>query len=153
VAAATTFAWAASGAITGLFALAILVVLFVAAASGYLWRQAELTRRLSESRFHAARQDESRRAEAKYRALAENIPAVTWLSAPGDRSSVLYLSPQVETMLGYSPAEWRAEPRLFSRLLHPEDRDSVLAELERGESRTGPVRFEYRLVACAGRIV
>jgi hypothetical protein len=32
VAAATTFAWAASGAITGLFALAILVAVFVAAA-------------------------------------------------------------------------------------------------------------------------
>jgi PAS domain S-box-containing protein len=153
VAAAMTFAWVASGPFIALSALAILIVLFTAAATGYLWRQAERARRLSESRFHAARHDESRRAEAKYRALAENIPAVTWLAAPGDRSSVLYLSPQVETMLGYSSAEWRAEPRLFSRLLHPEDRDSVLAELERGESRTGPVRFEYRLVARDGRIV
>jgi len=56
-------------------------------------------------------------------------------------------------MLGYSPAEWRAEPRLFARLLHPEDSARVLAEHERGVDNGGPLRCEYRLIAREGRTV
>src|SRR4029077_12074548 len=70
--------------------------------------------------------DQLRQAEAEYRAMTENLPLLTWLSAPGDRSSCVYISPNVEAMLGYSPAEWSAEPQLFSRLLHPDDRKKVL---------------------------
>jgi PAS domain S-box-containing protein len=153
VAATTVIGWVAVGALVALFALVSLLALLTAAATGYLWRRAERARSLSEARFNAARHDESRQAEAKYRALAENVPAVTCLSAPGDRSSILFLSAQIEAMLGYSPAEWRAEPRLFSKLLHPDDRESALAELERGDSRAGPLCLEYRLVARDGRIV
>ncbi|TML21064.1 MAG: PAS domain S-box protein [Actinobacteria bacterium] len=108
---------------------------------------------ISDVSEQARAREELRRAEAKYRTLAENLPLVTWLSAPGDRSSLLYVSPQVETMLGYSPAEWQAEPDLFSRLLHPDDREHVLATLERVQADAVPLRCEYRLVARDGRIV
>src|SRR5438094_576903 len=94
-----------------------------------------------------------RQAEVEYRAIIESLPLLTWLSVPGDRSSCLYISPHVETMLGYSPAEWRAEPRLFARLLHPEDSARVLAEHERGVDNGGPLRCEYRLIAREGRTV
>lgn len=96
-----------------------------------------------------------RDAESLYRSLVERIPAVTHISVPGEgaESRTLFISPQVEQMTGFAPAEWYADSHLWGRLLHPEDRDRVL---ERAEEcvRTGrPFVEEYRLVTRDGRIV
>ena len=77
---------------------------------------------------------------------------MTWLTDPGDRSSSLYVSPSIGNLTGYSPAEWMEEPGLFAKLLHPEDRARVLAELEGAVNGT-PVRMDYRLLARDGRAV
>jgi two-component system, OmpR family, phosphate regulon sensor histidine kinase PhoR len=132
------------------FALPIWLAIGVAAGlAGDRWRRSERARRDADERLDVVRRD----GDAKYRALAENAPLVTWLSTAGDRSSLVYVSPQVEAMLGYSPAELRAEPDLYSRLIHPDDRDGVLAARESSETNGAPQRFEYRLVARDGRIV
>ena len=56
-------------------------------------------------------------------------------------------------MTGYSPSEWAEQPDLYLRLLHPDDRERVVAELERA-STGAPVRsLEYRLLARDGRAV
>ncbi|CAN5355133.1 hypothetical protein BH18ACT12_BH18ACT12_07260 [soil metagenome] len=98
-------------------------------------------------------QEKLREGEAKYRAQTENLPLVTWLSAPGDWNSLIYVSPQVETMFGYSPVEWRAEPELFSRLLHPDDKERVLTTHAGLKAQAVPLHCEYRLLARDGRIV
>jgi PAS domain S-box-containing protein len=100
----------------------------------------------------SARQDELDRAEARFRALIDGLPLVTWLTEPGDRSSTLYVSPLIDELTGYSPAEWAEEPDLFSKLLHPEDRAAALDELKQVRNGT-PVRLEYRLIARDGRVV
>jgi PAS domain S-box-containing protein len=93
-------------------------------------------------------------AERKYRALAEGLPLVTWLSAPGDRSSVIYISPQIEAMLGYSAAEWRDDAELFSKLLHPEDRQRVLTRRNKAATNGAtPMQDEYRLMSRSGGVV
>jgi PAS domain S-box-containing protein len=91
--------------------------------------------------------------EHRYRALVEALPLVTWLYEPGDRSSTLYVSPAMESLLGYSPAELADEPDLFERLLHPDDRERVLGEIGRAKEHQTPLRTEYRLLARGGRIV
>jgi PAS domain S-box-containing protein len=125
----------------------VLAVLAVLASDR--WQRAKRARQLAEGRVSSI----SRDAEARFRALAENVPAVTWLTDDGDRRSLLYISPQVETLLGYTPDEWKAEPNLFSRLLHPDDRERVLAELGVEPADGGPFHLAYRLVARDGRIV
>jgi PAS domain S-box-containing protein len=99
-----------------------------------------------------ARQTELDRAEARYRALLDGLPLVTWLTDPGDRSSSLYVSPTISGLTGYSPSEWMEQPGLFEKLLHPEDRERVLAELESAANGV-PVRTDYRLLARDGRAV
>ena len=125
----------------------------VAAAAGWVLgkrvRVAEEERR--EERLRAG--EELDEIEHRYQALVEALPLVTWLYEPGDRSSTFYLSPLIETMLGYSPAEWSAEPDLFVRLLHPEDRERVLGEIESSRESETPLRSEYRLLARGGRVV
>jgi PAS domain S-box-containing protein len=99
-----------------------------------------------------AQQEDVARAEARHRSLLEGLPLVTWLTAPGDRGSTLYVSPPVEQLTGYSPAEWTAQADLFETLLHPQDSERVLAALE--ETAAGmPIRIDYRLLARDGREV
>ena len=49
-------------------------------------------------------------------------------------------------MLGYTPAEWQADPGLWRRRLHAEDRDRVLAETARAEERGGAIEIEDRIL-------
>lgn len=93
------------------------------------------------------------KAETRYRTLVEQVPAVVYVDALDDVSSAIYMSPQVEEMLGYAPDEWLEDPELFAKLLHPEDRERVLAEHVRANRVKGPLKTSYRLVARDGRVV
>ncbi len=132
-------------------ALAVGVVVAAALAAGWLLRR---FRRL-ESEREAERlriREEVDQAEHTQRALVEGLPLVTWTYEARDRSATRYVSPQVETMLGYSPERWASEPDLFSKALHPDDRQRVLDEIGRGEDGT-PFELEYRLIARQGDVV
>ncbi|TML25883.1 MAG: PAS domain S-box protein [Actinobacteria bacterium] len=113
------------------------------------WHRVRRARDGAEGRVEDVRTE----GEAKFRALAENVPGITWLTHDRDRRSLLYISPRVEQLLGYTPREWEAEPDLYSNLLHPDDRERVLAELEATPSNGRPRSSAYRLVARDGRIV
>lgn len=92
-------------------------------------------------------------SEAKYRTLIEQVPAVVYIDALDDVSSAIYTSPQVERMLGYTPEEWVNEREFFVKVLHPEDRERVLAEHVRANRSGDPLKLEYRLVCRDGRVV
>jgi PAS domain S-box-containing protein len=94
-----------------------------------------------------------REAEAKYRLLIEQIPAVTYTAALDDSCTTLYISPQVASMLGFTQAEYMAEPNIWRRRLHPEDRERVLAEFTSRFSSSQPIISEYRMIAKDGRVV
>lgn len=94
-------------------------------------------------------------AEAKYRTLVEQIPMVTY-TAPLDKAlGTLYISPQIESILGYSPKEWLADPGLWVKLLHPEDRDRVLVESQRDllGSNGAVFRSEYRILTRKSEVL
>src|SRR4030067_884316 len=83
------------------------------------------------------------RAEAKYRFLVEQIPAITYTTALDASGKLLYISPQVR-QLGFSPEELLAEPEGLLKQIHPEDRTLVYSEIARGYESGEPVRCEYR---------
>ncbi len=91
-------------------------------------------------------------AEARYRTLVEQIPAVTYIDLADDPETSLYTSPQIEKMLGYTPEEWRTN-RMWIKSLHPEDRERILAADEPLEKRGEPFSEEYRLLAKDGSVV
>src|SRR5438552_8153462 len=126
-------------------AIRIAVGLLLALGGGYLASElsGERSRRLVE------REEEVRHlteAEAKYRLLVEQIPVITYIDAVDRQSSTIYISPQVQDVLGYSPHDWTADQGLWAKLLHEEDRERILAENARTNSTGEPFRAEYRLM-------
>lgn len=92
-------------------------------------------------------------AEAKYRTLVEQLPAVVYLNATDGRSTALYVSPNYEELLGYTPEERLADPELWRRSLHPDDRTRVLEEAERAEEAGTPFSIDYRMIRKDGRVI
>ena len=92
-------------------------------------------------------------AQARYRALIEQIPAVTFMASLEGGLSEVYVSPQIQTLLGFSQEEWMSNPVIWFRQLHPDDRDLWNREFARGCMSGGPFRAECRFIARDGRVV
>jgi PAS domain S-box-containing protein len=97
--------------------------------------------------------EEQREAERKYRELVEELPLTVYRDFPDATATSEYISPKVEAMFGYPPEAWM-DSEFFLSVLHPEDRERVLAEQE--EWLSGNVdrwTNEYRVIAADGRTV
>ena len=94
-----------------------------------------------------------RLAEVRYRTLVEQLPLAIYIDRVDPSSSNIYSSPQLESMLGYSADEWASDPLLFVELLHPDDRERVLAAHARMHATSEALHVEYRLKARDGRWV
>ena len=96
-------------------------------------------------------QDESRRAtvalreaEAKYRQLVEEVPAISYVAETGAFGPFLYLSPQVTTILGYKPEECLEDSRFWWSHLNPEDQPKALSEDSWEEGKLFQVEYRMR---------
>ncbi|MBA3424757.1 MAG: sensor domain-containing diguanylate cyclase, partial [Rubrobacter sp.] len=85
--------------------------------------------------------------------ITERIPAVTYVLEVGEPSDTVYCSPQVEAMLGYPPEVFEKDRTHWIKVLHPDDRERILAEDARAGSTGEPFDAEYRCVARDGRTV
>jgi PAS domain S-box-containing protein len=94
-----------------------------------------------------------REAEERFRLLVERIPAVTYVQSPFGEKPTVYVSPQAQGILGYSPEEDMLDPAHWEHRLHPDDRERVLAEDERTDETGEPFRVEYRTYAYDGRLL
>lgn len=86
-------------------------------------------------------------SEELFRAIAENVEDVFWITTPG-KDVMEYVSPGYRTVMGYPPEELYDDARHWLEHVHPEDRDSVRQGLPtRGE---GMYDEEYRVVRPDG---
>jgi len=87
---------------------------------------------------------------ATYRTLVEQIPAITYIASL-DRSRILFVSPQIKDVLGYSQEDFLANQEIWSQRIHPEDRDRVLGEMRQSLQNNQPFHSEYRIRSKDGR--
>jgi PAS domain S-box-containing protein len=99
------------------------------------------------------REEQRRKAEARYRTLVEQIPAVTFMAALNEDVTELYVSPQIEALLGFTQEEWLGNPFLWFNQLHPEDRERCNREFALGCRTGGPFRAEFRALTRDGNVV
>ena len=90
-------------------------------------------------------------AEAKYRFLVEQIPAITYSTALDVTGKLIYISPQIR-QLGFSPEELLADPEGLLKMLHPDDRAFAYAEIARSYESGEPLRCECRLLTRNGEV-
>jgi PAS domain S-box-containing protein len=92
--------------------------------------------------------------ELPYRSLVERVPAVVYVDPAGpEPTAPTYVSPFIETMLGYPPSVATGDPGWWANALHPDDRGRVLAGWSRSDESGEPYAGEYRLISADGRTV
>jgi PAS domain S-box-containing protein len=98
-----------------------------------------------------------RLTEERYRAIVEQTPAISYQEgydggAYGPDNAIAWVSPQIERILGYTPDEW-VQPGFWLSVVHPDDREAVLAEGASTSASQEIYRQDYRMIARDGRIV
>lgn len=95
------------------------------------------------------------RAKAQYQTLIEQIPAVTFIASSSldAEGSEIYVSPQIESLLGYTSREWLDSPLLWYQRLHPDDKLRLSRDFTRTISRNEPLKGDYRFIAKDGHTV
>src|SRR5579863_6187290 len=102
---------------------------------------------------HDRAKAELRAAEARYRTLVERLPAITYIAELGAGGPWHYVSPQIETMLGFPPAEWLSDPMNWMNHIHPDDREIALAAEKLFQETHELFHAEYRMCARDGRLL
>ncbi len=96
--------------------------------------------------------DALQKVETRYRALVEQLPAVSYIIDLTPTTRTTYISPQVEDILGYSCDQWLSDVDLWHQCIHPEDRPQVVSQIK-VSNRTGePFLLEYRVLGGDGRV-
>jgi diguanylate cyclase (GGDEF)-like protein/PAS domain S-box-containing protein len=95
---------------------------------------------------------------SRFQSLVERIPGlVAYLDRvfPDDpgHSTPLYISPQIEALMGYPRDAWLNEDELWLKVLHPDDAARQAAEDEHARATLTPLFAEYRMIARDGRVV
>jgi PAS domain S-box-containing protein len=99
-----------------------------------------------------------RDAEERFRLIVERGPAVFYQQEfdpdDPDVSRTTYISPQQSAMFGYSDAEMLEDQTLWTKTIHPDDRERVLAaDIASNRNVDENFSLEYRMISKDGRIV
>jgi PAS domain S-box-containing protein len=123
-------------------------------------RQAEQLRQMERREFEHRLAEENARlreqqqaleeSEQRFRQLAENINEVFWMFDV-QKNKILYVSPAYEAIWGRSCQSLNQQSLSFLEAVHPDDRDSVLAAMERHRQGEAAAE-EYRIVRPDGSI-
>jgi PAS domain S-box-containing protein len=103
--------------------------------------------------WFASVEDKLVEAEERYRVLVETLPLATYIDRDDRETGTSWISAQIEAITSYSAAEWTANPDLLGEVLHPDDKERVLAEMKRVKESGGSRDDEYRMVRRDGTVV
>jgi len=135
---------------SGRIVLIAISLLFVALVLVGRRQSSQQTRALQET---AARLEKLNRDlsyyKDRYHALVNSLPGPTFL---GDATGAMtFVSPQIESLLGYSPKEWLSDGgRFWLHLIHPDERKRIPTTLDMREYPQGVRRAKARMLCKDG---
>jgi len=94
-----------------------------------------------------------RQYEARGLILDDRVPVMTYSAAADEFCTILYVSPQVENILGYSQEQYMTDPVMWRNRIHPEDRKRVFDQVISCYAINEPLILEYRMISRNGRVV
>ncbi|MCP4574997.1 MAG: PAS domain S-box protein [Deltaproteobacteria bacterium] len=89
-----------------------------------------------------------RESEERYRTVADFTYDWEYWIAPDRR--VLYVSPSCERITGYGPDEFVNDPDLLERVIHPDDRTTVVDHLGKEQSLEKLPSLDFRIITRSG---
>ncbi len=89
-----------------------------------------------------------RTSETKYRIVADNTYDWEYWASPEGR--FLYTSPSCQRVTGYAAHEFEADPKLLSRIVHPDDLPQFEAHVEHDRTASTPCALEFRIIHRSG---
>jgi PAS domain S-box-containing protein len=88
-----------------------------------------------------------------YQTLMEQIPAVVFMASLDDALARCYVSPQIESLLGFTQEQWIGDPVLWYQRLHSDDRTRWSVEAAQLFLTGEPLNSIYRVVARNGKTI
>lgn len=95
-------------------------------------------------------EDKSRASEEQLRQVADNIHEIVWMMDAASKK-VIQINRAYEAITGRSLASIEGDPHSYADLIHPADREHVLAKLD-DATRSGHFDEEFRIVRPDGGI-
>lgn len=91
-------------------------------------------------------------SQQKMEALIHSIDGIVWERTP-ESFRFTFVSRQSEEILGYPPAAWMENPKLWEQMLQPQDAAKAIRTGHEMAARGQPYTYEYRMIAADGRTV
>ena len=95
-------------------------------------------------------------SEERYRSITENIKESLWTAEQKDgKIRVVLYTPVIKDITGFTAEQFLNDDKLWMKIIHPDDAETVLTKMERLYSDPGrnSDTFEYRIINDAGNIV
>jgi len=108
-----------------------------------------VSRDISQQRKAERERSES---ETKFRMLVEQVAAISYIAELGVYGEWRYVSPQIETILGYKPEEWLSDSSQWIRFIPPEDHPIIHAAEETCR-KAKRFQAEYRITRKDGKVI
>jgi len=94
-------------------------------------------------------EEDLRRSEERLRMILDSLPVAVYVSPVSPEVDTTSITGNIESMTGYSSAEFIAEPDFWRSRLHPDDRERVIDSF-RNAASTGKHLIEYRWLTRDG---
>jgi len=85
-----------------------------------------------------------RKSEKRIRQVVETVPDILYTASLPDFIAT-YISPAIERLLGFTSEQWLADPEIWVKQIHNEDRSQLLTAMEDAYEKKESFAFEYRL--------
>ncbi|MHC4260378.1 MAG: PAS domain S-box protein, partial [Planctomycetota bacterium] len=89
--------------------------------------------------------DALQESEERYKDLTEGLKELVYRADP-DTLEPTYVNKAVKDLYGYTPENWLADPKLWEKTIHPDDRKRVVDKLTEAKEETGKGVVEYRVI-------
>jgi PAS domain S-box-containing protein len=85
--------------------------------------------------------------------LLRASPVVIYSCIPSGNYPTTFISENIETLTGYSPMEYLADPSFWLNHLHPDDKDDLFAEMSELFETQNSLSYEYRFLCADGNYI
>ena len=79
------------------------------------------------------------------------FPPVVYTESPDADPAKFYISPQIETLFGYTPEEWTWTPNFWADHIHPDDHEAAMARDAEADRTRESYSGEFRFRTADGR--